>query len=361
MTMRAASLLLAGGALLLVALSPVSAATIRAGAERILGEAHNSGSVLGTLMFYDAGEDLAGGEGGQPYGPGDRAWAERCLGIYDLYRQLGGEKPEGRLRFRRDGERYFFSLAGAPGRWFDAPETALSDLLRLLLARSMAVPESLAEIARSTPVDASLASLAGALDEALAENSGPIILDPGGVRTLTFSEADIAVGTAGLEVRSEPLEGGGVAASISAVPGAEGRQAVLGYREGVRFRPVAERDVSVRDGGAAPRTPGREPPASAGPRPLQDGVAASIIQAGETVRFTLPATEGGRLAVTSTGPSDVEAVLRSEDGTVVARNDDGGDGYNFALEADLAAGTYTLEVRHCCAGTGPFGLSVREE
>ncbi|WP_193187936.1 hypothetical protein [Nisaea sediminum] len=358
--MRAASLLLAGGAILFVAICPVSATTIREGAERVLGKEPAAGSVLGTLMFYDAGEDLAGGEGGLPYGPGDRAWAERCLGIYDLYRQLGGEKPEGRLRFRRDGARYFISVNGAPGRWFDAPEAALSDLLRLLLARSAAVPEAVAAIARSTPADASLATLAAAIDEAFTDSGGPIVLDPGGVRTLTFAAADIAVGTAGLEVLSDPLDGGGVIASVSAVAGAEGRQAVLGYREGVRFRPVAERDVSVRDG-AAPRAPAQEPSAPVGPMPLQDGIAASIARAGETVCFSIPATEGSRLAVTSTGPSDVEAVLLSPDGSVVARNDDGGDGYNFALEADLAAGIYTLEVRHCCAGTGPFSLSVRQD
>lgn len=358
--MRAASLLLAGGALLLGAIWPVSAATLREDAEAALLGDTGEGTTLGTVMFYDADADLAGGEGGLPYGPGDRAWAERCLRIYDLYRQLGGEKPEGRLLFRRDGERYFISVAGAPGRWFDAPEAALSDLLRQLLARSASVPESLAAIARSTPGHASLAALTGALDAALDERGGPIVLDPGGVRTLTFSTADIAVGTAGLEVHSDPLEGGGVTANVSAVPGAEGRQTVLGFREGVRFRPVVERDVSVRDG-AAPRTPGQEPSVPAAPIALQDGAAASITRGGETVRFTIPATEGGRLAVASTGPSDVEAVLLSADGSIVARNDDGGDGYNFALEADLAAGAYTLEVRHCCAGTGPFRLNVRQE
>jgi len=359
--MRAASLLLAGGALLCaVAADAATATTVREDAERILDDRAGTGEVLGTVMFYDAGEDLAGGEGGRPYGPGDRAWAEQCLRIYDLYRQLGGEKPEGRLRFRRDGDRYFIAVAGAPGRWFETPEAALSDLLRLLLARSTAVPESLVGIARAVPADASLSTLAAALDEALSGTGGPIVLDPGASQTLRFDAADIAVGTAGLDVRSSPLEDGGVTVRVAAAPGAEGRQSVLGFREGKRFRPVAAREVTVRDG-AAPRSSGQAAPAPAAPIPLRDGVAAEIGQGGETVHFTIPATEGGRIAVSSAGPSDLEAVLRAADGTVIAQDDDGGDGYNFALEADLPAGAYTLEVRHCCAGTGPFTLTVRQD
>jgi len=43
---------------------------------------------------------------------------------------------------------------------------------------------------------------------------------------------------------------------------------------------------------------------------------------------------------------------------VLARDDDGGEGYNFNLQATLQAGDYTVEVVHCCAGTGPFSIVV---
>ena len=39
---------------------------------------------------------------------------------------------------------------------------------------------------------------------------------------------------------------------------------------------------------------------------------------------------------------------------VLARDDDGGGGYNFALERTLPPGEYLLKVRHCCAGVGTF-------
>ncbi|UUX48630.1 hypothetical protein NUH88_14570 [Nisaea acidiphila] len=359
--MRAASLLLAGGMLVLAMVGPAPAATIREGAAAVLERAESRETALGTLIFYDPEADLAGGEGGQPYGAGDREWAESCLAIYDLYRQLGGEKPDGRLHFRRDGGRFFIAVSGAPGRWFDSRDAALSDLLRLLLIRSGTVAESLTSAARSASPNASLAALSSALDRVLLDEISPVILSPGEVRTLQFDDADIAVGTKGLKVRTDSGESGGVSAAVSpASIGTGSRQFVLGFREGRYFRPVSEREVTVRDGMAREAATADEPVQTAAV-PLQDGVTAAIASSGEIMRYTVPVSEGGQISVTSTGPSDVEAVLWASDGTVVARDDDGGDGYNFALEADLEAGSYTLEVRHCCAGTGPFGLTVSQQ
>ena len=46
---------------------------------------------LGALMFYDPVQDLAGAIDEAPFGPGDRAWVEAALAVYDLYHQIGGE------------------------------------------------------------------------------------------------------------------------------------------------------------------------------------------------------------------------------------------------------------------------------
>lgn len=360
--MRAGLLLLTGSALLLAV--PSGAASIREGADAALARpALGGAAVLGTMMFYDPAADLAGGEGGLPYGPGDRDWVERGLAIYDLYRQLGGEKPDGRLRFRRDGDRYFLAVAAAPGRWFESDEAALSDLLRLLLSRSETVPDRYATVARAARPGAPLADMAAALDAVRDDGDAPVLLSPGETRTLAFDDADIAVGTKGLDVMSRVQKNGGIEAAVSATAGAEaGRETVLGFREGQRFRAVAEREVTVRDGTAEPSATQSGPTRVVAARvPLQDGTAATISARGETLRYALPVSEGGRIAVSSNGPSDVEAVLKRADGSVVARDDDGGAGYNFLLEADLQAGEYTLEVRHCCAGTGNFSLTVRRD
>ena len=50
-----------------------------------------------------------------------------------------------------------------------------------------------------------------------------------------------------------------------------------------------------------------------------------------------------------------------ETGAIVERDDDSGKGYNFSISKTLKAGAYILEVRHCCAGTGAFGLKFETE
>ena len=46
----------------------------------------------GARMFYDPIRDIAGSLKGDHYTDADRSWVESGLIVYDVYRQLGGEK-----------------------------------------------------------------------------------------------------------------------------------------------------------------------------------------------------------------------------------------------------------------------------
>ena len=66
----------------------------------------------------------------------------------------------------------------------------------------------------------------------------------------------------------------------------------------------------------------------------------------------------GMLTVNSRGSSDVSARLLDQRGNPIASNDDGGNGYNFALRAPLTPGRYLLAVKHCCGGGGNYHLDA---
>ena len=104
-------------------------------------------------------------------------------------------------------------------------------------------------------------------------------------------------------------------------------------------------DPSIRDGGAL--VPGGRS-------------EATLVRGGGGHRYALT-LEGGAATITSNGSADVTARLLDANGVEVAGDDDGGEGYNFRLEADLPQGTYTLVVEHCCLGSGRYGVSVTQD
>jgi hypothetical protein len=54
-------------------------------------------------------------------------------------------------------------------------------------------------------------------------------------------------------------------------------------------------------------------------------------------------------------------ITEKKTGAIIDRDDDSGKGYNFSINQTLQAGAYIVEVRHCCAGTGAFGLKLETE
>lgn len=327
------------------------------------------GAVLGALMFYDPVRDLAGGVDGAAYGAGDRAWVEAALAVYDLYRQIGGEAGETRYLFRRDGARVFVALEGGAGAWHASMAQGQAAFLRLLARASRLLPESLRR-AISRPGETDFGAVADGVAAVLSEPGETLLLPAGATRSLVIEDAWHVVGTPGLDVRAGPTDDGAVETRVARRPGEPaGAQAVMVYADGHRFTAkqvievataaapgVETLDVTAPRADAAPetdtKTAGRLDPTRS--TPLADRIATS----GGRREYTLSVPAVGAYAIRSTGPSDLVGVLKAPDGTVLARDDDGGGGYNFSLQATLQAGDYTLEVTHCCAGTGPFSLIV---
>ena len=319
-------------------------------------------SILGALMFYDPVQDLAGGVDGAAYGPGDRAWVEAALGVYDLYRQIGGEPGQIRYLFRRDPDRVFVGVEGGSGHWHASIEDGQAGFLRLLARSSRALPETV-RLAILRGVNRPLAPIAEEIVTILDEADHVLMIPAGGSRSLRIDEAWQAIGTQGLTVSTVPTGNGGVNATVRRAPGeTRDAQSILVFRDGRRFGASETIEVAIGNGldvgptdapaGEASRTPGRLDLRDAAP--VNDGILSS----GETRRYTVSIPSAGEYKFRSTGPSDVAGQLKGPDGTIVVRDDDGGAGYNFNLEATLEPGDYTLEVSHCCAGTGPFAITV---
>jgi hypothetical protein len=344
-------------------------AKLAASAEVLAREAGDTANapVLGALMFYDPARDLAGGVDGAAYGAGDRAWVEAALGVYDLYRQIGGEAGDKRYLFRRDGARVFVGLDGGAGAWHPTMARGQAAFLRLLTRSSRALPQGLRRaVARDAGVG--LARAIDAVTAVLAEPGKTLLLPAGATRSLVIEDAWHAVGTPGLEVHAAPTPAGDLATTIGKRSGeAASPQAVLVFAPGQRFSAREMIEVATPDGRGGPSrgiaTPTAQAPAqNAGPARLDPAspvaVPDVIAASGAARRYTLSVPSVGAYSIRSTGPSDLVGVLKGPDGVVLARDDDGGEGYNFNLQATLQAGDYTVEVVHCCAGTGPFSIVV---
>jgi len=346
-------------------------AKLAATAEALAREARATAEapVLGALMFYDPVRDLAGGVDGAAYGAGDRAWVEAALGIHDLFRQIGGEAGEKRFLFRRDGPRVFVGVEGGAGAWHPTPEQGQAGFLRLLAQSSRSLPNSLR---RAITRDGGGIQAVTAI---LSKPGNTLLLPVGATRSMVIEDAWHAIGTPGLEVRATPRAGGDLATTVARRPGeVDGPQAVSVFAPGQRFTPrevieVASPDTSVATtsgsafSGSTSETQlpdqhtGSDRLDPASPLAVPDAIATS----GGARRYTLSIPSLGAYSIRSTGPSDLVGVLKGPDGTVLARDDDGGMGYNFNLQATLEAGDYTVEVVHCCAGTGPFSIMVAPE
>ncbi|MDD9998867.1 MAG: hypothetical protein OXQ89_14085 [Rhodospirillaceae bacterium] len=95
--------------------------------------------------------------------------------------------------------------------------------------------------------------------------------------------------------------------------------------------------------------------------PLTLGVAAAgLIQtADEADLYRLELTEPTSVAIYTTGTLDTVGSVRDNFGQPLVSNDDGGEGYNFHIEAEWPAGLYFIRVESYGIGTGPYRLHVR--
>ncbi len=109
--------------------------------------------------------------------------------------------------------------------------------------------------------------------------------------------------------------------------------------------------------------PGRVPPVATDLSVIDlSSTAASIGQPGEEDIFRFNADSGGRYTVETDGHTDLVMKLFGPNSQthVIAEDDDGGDGYNSRIVADLSPGQYFVQIRHYnrSHGTGTYGIRV---
>ena len=80
---------------------------------------------------------------------------------------------------------------------------------------------------------------------------------------------------------------------------------------------------------------------------------------GDEDYFVVEMSGSGTLTAYTTGSTDTEGYILDSSGTVLARNDDGGEGWNFRVSASVSAGTYYIRVEGSSSwDTGDYTLHV---
>jgi len=98
---------------------------------------------------------------------------------------------------------------------------------------------------------------------------------------------------------------------------------------------------------------------SAATRITLGGSTAGVLTAGDSDYFRVEMSGSGTLTAYSTGGTDTRGVLEDSAGQALDSDDDGGDGTNFRVSAQVGPGTYYIRVRGFSSSTtGPYTLWV---
>ena len=92
-------------------------------------------------------------------------------------------------------------------------------------------------------------------------------------------------------------------------------------------------------------------PSSATALAVGSSQAGQLETGGDVDYFRVEVAASGELTVHTTGSLDTKGQLEDSAGGVLARDDDGGDGYNFRIAHTVSAGTYYLKVEGYDAST----------
>ena len=79
----------------------------------------------------------------------------------------------------------------------------------------------------------------------------------------------------------------------------------------------------------------------------------------DTDYFRVTMTGSGILTVSTTGSVDTEGAILDSSGTVLARDSDSGEGWNFRVSVPVSAGTYYIAVEGWGSDTGDYTLDVQ--
>ncbi len=317
----------------------------------------------GVRMFYDPVKDIAGSVTGNHYTDADRSWVEAGLIVYDIYRQLGGEKLSQLIFFQVKDDLFFVSVPSFKSGWHSDRDQALIKFFFSLINQSKVISSSTSKnnflnITKSNPNQIEKV-LARAID-----NRSLLPTLRGSERLkLNFSESEIVIATPSLQVQHPSTISKGVTATVSRQGSPKpGTTTVFGFSSDQRFRPQNYQEIILTEGSHDDIHFNSSNFASSENKKLSNNLLDRIITSGEVKRYRLQLNNDANVNISSVGPSDVTATITDKKtGAIIERDDDSGTGYNFSINKTLKAGAYILEVRHCCAGTGAFGLKFVNE
>ena len=317
----------------------------------------------GTRMFYDPIRDIAGSLKGDHYTDADRSWVESGLIVYDVYRQLGGEKLSQPIFFQVKDDLFFVSVSSFKSGWHSDRDQALIKFFFSLINQSKVISSSSSKSNFLNPSSQNPIQIEKVLSQAIDNRSLSPTLRGSERLELNFLESEIVIATPSLKVQHPSTISRGVTATVSRQGNPKpGTTTVFGFSSDQKFRPQNYQEIILTEGSHDDIHFNSSNFASSENKKISNNLLDRIVTSGEVKRYRLQLNNNANVNISSVGPSDVTATITEDKtGAIIERDDDSGKGYNFSISKALKAGAYILEVRHCCAGTGAFGLKFETE
>ena len=317
----------------------------------------------GARMFYDPIRDIAGSLKGDHYTDADRSWVESGLIVYDVYRQLGGEKLSQPIFFQVKDDLFFVSVSSFKSGWHSDRDQALIKFFFSLINQSEVISSSSSKSNFLNPSSQNPIQIEKVLSQAIDNRSLSPTLQGSERLELNFSESEIVIATPSLKVQHPSTISRGVTATVSRQGNPKpGTTTVFGFSSDQKFRPQNYQEIILTEGSHDDIHFNSSNFASSENKKISNNLLDRIVTSGGVKRYRLQLNNNANVNISSVGPSDVTATITEDKtGAIIERDDDSGKGYNFSISKALKAGAYILEVRHCCAGTGAFGLKFETE
>ena len=317
----------------------------------------------GARMFYDPIRDIAGSLKGDHYTDADRSWVESGLIVYDVYRQLGGEKLSQPIFFQVKDDLFFVSVSSFKSGWHSDRDQALIKFFFSLINQSKVISSSSSKSNFLNPSSQNPIQIEKVLSQAIDNRSLSPTLRGSERLELNFSESEIVIATPSLKVQHPSTISRGVTATVSRQGNPKpGTTTVFGFSSDQKFRPQNYQEIILTEGSHDDIHFNSSNFASSENKKISNNLLDRIVTSGGVKRYRLQLNNNANVNISSVGPSDVTATITEDKtGAIIERDDDSGKGYNFSISKALKAGAYILEVRHCCAGTGAFGLKFETE
>lgn len=317
----------------------------------------------GARMFYDPIKDIAGSLKGDHYTDADRSWVESGLIVYDVYRQLGGEKLSQPIFFQVKDDLFFVSVSNFKSGWHSDRDRALIKFFFSLINQSKVISSSTSKNNFLNPAKPNPIQIEKVLARAIDNRSLSPALQGGENLKLNFSESEIIIAAPGLHVKHPSTINKGVTATVSRQGKSKpGTTSVFGFSSDQKFRPNNHQEIILTEDSKSEVHFNPSNFASSKEKKISNNLIERISTSGDVKRYKLQLHDNANVKISSVGPTDVTATITEDKtGAIIERDDDSGKGYNFSISKALKAGAYILEVRHCCAGTGAFGLKFETE